>query len=136
MSDIIVVVTGGFDPLHSGHIAYFKEAKKLGNKLIVGINSDAWLTKKKGSPFLPFNERLEIVSNIDVVDEAIGFHDDELNSAADAISQTIQRYPNSKIVFANGVDLGSHKKKKKKKFSSNDNVIFEFGVGGDFKMNS
>ena len=47
MSDIIVVVTGGFDPLHSGHIAYFKEAKKLGNKLIVGINSDAWLTKKK-----------------------------------------------------------------------------------------
>ena len=90
MNDIIVVVTGGFDPLHSGHIAYFKEAKKLGNKLIVGINSDAWLTKKKGSPFLPFNERLEIVSNIDVVDEAIGFEDDELNSAADAISQTIQ----------------------------------------------
>jgi len=136
MSDIIVVVTGGFDPLHSGHIAYFKEAKKLGNKLIVGINSDAWLTKKKGSPFLPFNERLEIVSNIDVVDEAIGFEDDELNSAADAISQTIQRYPNNKIVFANGGDRGSKNTPEMDKFASNDNVIFEFGVGGDFKMNS
>ena len=136
MSDIIVVVTGGFDPLHSGHIAYFKEAKKLGNKLIVGINSDAWLTKKKGSPFLPFNERLEIVSNIDVVDEAIGFEDDELNSATDAISQTIQRYPNNKIVFANGGDRGSKNTPEMDKFNSNDNVIFEFGVGGDFKMNS
>ena len=92
MSDIIVVVTGGFDPLHSGHIAYFKEAKKLGSKLIVGINSDAWLTKKKGSPFLPFNERLEIVSNIDVVDEAIGFEDDELNLSLIHISEPTRPY--------------------------------------------
>ena len=136
MSDIIVVVTGGFDPLHSGHIAYFKEAKKLGNKLVVGINSDAWLTKKKGSPFLPFNERFEIISNIKVVDEAIGFEDDEFNSAADAISQTLQRYPNNKIVFANGGDRGSKNTPEMDRFASNDNVIFKFGVGGDFKMNS
>ena len=136
MSEIIVLVTGGFDPIHSGHIAYFKEAKKLGNKLIVGINSDAWLTKKKGSPFLPFDERLEIVSNIKVVDEAIGFEDDKLNSAADAISQTLERYPNNKIVFANGGDRGSKNTPEMDKFASNDNVTFEFGVGGDFKMNS
>ena len=136
MSDIIVIVTGGFDPLHSGHIAYFKEAKKLGNKLVVGINSDDWLTKKKGSSFLPFNERLEIVSNIEVVDEAISFEDDEFNSAADAISQTLERYPNNKIIFANGGDRGSKNTPEMDKFASNDNVIFEFGVGGDFKMNS
>ena len=43
----VVLVTGGFDPLHSGHIEYFKEAKKLGDKLIVGLNSDEWLTRKK-----------------------------------------------------------------------------------------
>ena len=42
----IVVVTGGFDPLHSGHIKYFQSAKNLGDKLIVGVNSDAWLTRK------------------------------------------------------------------------------------------
>ena len=45
----IVLVTGGFDPIHSGHIEYFKSAKKLGDKLIVGVNSDAWLTRKEGS---------------------------------------------------------------------------------------
>ena len=46
MSEIIVVVTGGFDPLHSGHIVYFEDAKKLGDKLIVGINSDEWLVNR------------------------------------------------------------------------------------------
>ena len=45
-----VLVTGGFDPLHSGHINYFNNAKKLGDKLIVGLNSDDWLTRKKGQP--------------------------------------------------------------------------------------
>ena len=48
----LVLVTGGFDPLHSGHIDYFREAKKLGDKLVVGVNSDDWLTRKKGRPFM------------------------------------------------------------------------------------
>ena len=48
----VVLVTGGFDPLHSGHIAYFTAAKKLGDKLVVGLNSDEWLTRKKGKPFM------------------------------------------------------------------------------------
>ena len=48
----IAVVSGGFDPLHSGHIAYFKAAKQLakyGGKLWVGVNSDQWLQRKKGN---------------------------------------------------------------------------------------
>ena len=52
MTEIIILVTGGFDPIHSGHIAYFKDAKKLGNKLVVGVNSDNWLIKKKVVRFL------------------------------------------------------------------------------------
>ena len=51
----IVLVTGGFDPLHSGHLAYLKAAKKLGDKLFVGINSDDWLCRKKGKNFLTLN---------------------------------------------------------------------------------
>jgi len=47
-----VIVTGGFDPLHSGHILYFNEARKLGDRLWVGLNSDEWLTRKKGQPFM------------------------------------------------------------------------------------
>jgi D-beta-D-heptose 7-phosphate kinase/D-beta-D-heptose 1-phosphate adenosyltransferase len=81
MSEIIVVVTGGFDPLHSGHIVYFEDAKKLGDKLIVGINSDEWLVNKKGRPFMPLSERSEIIKNLTVVDEVITF-DDQDNSAS------------------------------------------------------
>ena len=53
----IVVVSGGFDPIHSGHIEYFKSAKEYGDKLIVALNSDNWLEKKKGKFFMPFSER-------------------------------------------------------------------------------
>ena len=48
----IVLVTGGFDPIHSGHIAFLKAAKKLGGHLVVGVNSDAWLCRKKGKAFI------------------------------------------------------------------------------------
>ena len=51
----VVLVTGGFDPIHSGHIQYFKRAKELGDVLIVGVNSDEWLTRKKGRPFMNIN---------------------------------------------------------------------------------
>ena len=64
----VVLVTGGFDPLHSGHLAYFKAARQLGDKLVVGLNSDAWLTRKKGKPFMPFDERIEIIKGLTVVD--------------------------------------------------------------------
>ena len=60
----VVLVTGGFDPLHSGHIEYFKAAKALGFLLIVGVNSDAWLIRKKGQPFMPMQERKSIIENL------------------------------------------------------------------------
>ena len=50
----IVVVSGGFDPIHSGHIEYFNAARLLGDKLIVAVNSDEWLINKKGRFFMPF----------------------------------------------------------------------------------
>ena len=56
MTEIIILVTGGFDPIHSGHITYFMEAKKLGNKLIVGVNSDNWLIQKRVVRFFPFKK--------------------------------------------------------------------------------
>ena len=76
----IIVVSGGFDPIHSGHIAYFKSAREYGDKLIVALNSDEWLQKKKGKAFMPFNERKIIIENLSSVDEVIQFEDDELGS--------------------------------------------------------
>ena len=99
----IVLITGGFDPLHSGHIAYFKAAKKLGDLLIVGVNSDEWLARKKGAPFMPYRERSEIVKNIVGVDFVIDF-DDSDGSARHAIQMVRQSYPGNPIIFANGGD--------------------------------
>jgi len=129
----IVLITGGFDPLHSGHIAYFKAAKELGDILVVGVNSDAWLTHKKGSPFMPYKERAEIVRNIVGVDFVIDFNDDD-GSAKHALWMVRQSYPQDIIVFANGGDRTQTNIPEMD--SGIDNVEFVFGVGGENKMNS
>lgn len=130
----VVVVTGGFDPLHSGHIAYFKAAKELGDILVVGLNSDAWLERKKGRPFMPFEERKAIVENIKCVGNAFAFNDDD-GTAIDAINQVKQMFPrNSEIVFANGGDRT--KDNIPEMDWGYDGVEFVFGVGGEDKKNS
>lgn len=68
---VTVVASGGFDPIHIGHIRLFNEARKLGDKLIVLINNDHWLKQKKGYVFMPQNERKEIIENIRSVDKVI-----------------------------------------------------------------
>jgi cytidyltransferase-like protein len=129
-----VLVTGGFDPLHSGHLAYFKEAKKLGDKLIVGINSDEWLTNKKGRPFMPFKERLAIIKELECVDKVIGF-DDEDDTACHAIFHTMSTEVGT-IVFANGGDRTDFTTPEYKIYGDHPQVEFVFGVGGEDKKNS
>ena len=68
---IVVAVSGGFDPIHIGHIRLLKEAKKLADKLVVILNNDHWLLKKKGFVFIPQDERKEIIEAIIYVDEVI-----------------------------------------------------------------
>tara|TARA_B110000495_G_scaffold58455_1_gene49548 strand:+ start:331 stop:1089 length:759 start_codon:yes stop_codon:yes gene_type:complete len=127
----IVLVTGGFDPLHSGHIAYFKEAKELGDILIVGLNSDEWLERKKGKAFMPWNERLTIVNNLQMVDEVFTFMDDD-DTAINFIKQVRAHYPTDKLIFANGGDRTTDNVPE----MVFDDVEFIFGVGGDNKKNS
>lgn len=130
----VVLVTGGFDPLHSGHIEYFKAAKKLGDKLIVGVNSDAWLTRKKGRPFMPFNERVAIIKELAVVDKVIGF-DDSDDSACQAIFHTMSTNTGT-IVFANGGDRTNTTTPEYATYGGHPAVEFAFGVGGENKANS
>lgn len=129
----IVLVTGGFDPIHSGHINYFKSAKTLGDMLIVGLNSDEWLERKKGRAFMPFNERSEIVQNIVGVDSVIGFNDDD-GSAINAIHTVRALYPDSSIIFANGGDRVSANIPEMSYVD--DKLEFAFAVGGANKANS
>jgi len=66
--EVVVAVSGGFDPIHVGHVRMFNEAKKLGHKLIVIINNDNWLRKKKGFVFMPEHERKEVIEALGSVD--------------------------------------------------------------------
>ena len=85
---------------------------------------------------MPIDERINIISNLSVVDEAIEFEDDEFNSASNAIHKVLQKYPNQKIIFANGGDRNDENILEMDKFNDHHNVSFEFGVGGDYKKNS
>ncbi len=67
----IVAVSGGFDPLHVGHVRMFKKAKKLGDTLVVILNNDNWLKKKKGYVFMPDKERKELIEAIESVDKVV-----------------------------------------------------------------
>jgi len=66
-----VAVSGGFDPLHVGHIQYFRKAKELGDELIVILNSDKFLLNKKGYIFMSYKERKEIIESIRCVDKVV-----------------------------------------------------------------
>jgi len=129
----IVLVTGGFDPLHSGHIAYFKAARALGDSLIVGLNSDEWLERKKGRAFMPWNERVCVVNNLAMVDEVYTF-DDEDGSARHFIQQVRAHYPDAHLIFANGGDRTAANIPEMDVADSR--VEFRFGVGGAHKANS
>tara|TARA_Y100000588_G_scaffold350063_1_gene400936 strand:+ start:3417 stop:3866 length:450 start_codon:yes stop_codon:yes gene_type:complete len=131
----IVLVTGGFDPLHSGHVSYFKNAKKEGDELWVGLNSDNWLIRKKGRPFLRINERKEIIENLVMVDKVILF-DDEDNSSNDAISKCLDSISvEDTLIFANGGDRNQKNIPELEAFSTNSQIKFIFEVGGG-KRNS
>jgi cytidyltransferase-like protein len=129
----IVLVTGGFDPLHSGHIEYFEAAKKLGDMLIVGLNSDEWLQRKKGRSFMHIYERTKIVSSLRVVDRVVCYPDAD-GSSKNAITGVRAMYPDATIVFANGGDRTVNNIPEMD--VTDDNLIFKFGVGGTDKANS
>lgn len=129
----VSVVSGGFDPIHSGHVDYLHSARQLSDMLVVGVNSDSWLTRKKGRSFLPLSERLYIVSNLKPVDLSLEFNDDD-GSAKGLIIRVREMLPKHKILFCNGGDRTSENIPEMD--TSVDNIEFVFGVGGTNKKNS
>ena len=128
----LILVSGGFDPLHSGHIAFFKAAKELGT-LGVAVNSDDWLIRKKGKYFMNVAERMSIIKELKCVDVAIEFSDKD-DTANDAIKMALEVY--DKVVFCNGGDRTKSNIPEMEKWKDDDRVEFKFGVGGDDKKNS
>ena len=130
----VSLVTGGFDPIHSGHISYFSRAKDFSDFLVVGLNTEEWLTKKKGQYFQSWKERAEIIRHLTMVDAVITVPDDDEGSACGAIAKCLEI--SKQVIFCNGGDRGSSNTPEVMGFANHENVVFKYGVGGEDKMNS
>jgi len=129
----IILVSGGFDPIHSGHIKLINDAYKYGD-VVVLLNSDAWLRNKKGKEFLPFSERKIIMQNIKGVIDVIEF-DDSDKTCIDGIQKAKSLFKNNLIKFANGGDRNNNTTPEKD-YCDKNNIETLFGIGGNNKSNS
>jgi len=127
----IIVLSGGFDPVHSGHILMCNSAKTYADYLIVGVNSDEWLERKKGRAFMPWAERAAVIGNLKAVDEVMAF-DDSDGSACNLLEKVKAAYPGHQVIFGNGGDRTAVNIPE----MAVKDVIFQFGVGGENKANS
>lgn len=131
---LTVAVSGGFDPLHIGHIRLFKEAKKLGNRLIVILNNDHWLMQKKGFVFMPQHERIEIIKAITYVDDVI-LSDHPLNSDDTSVCKELEKYRPD--IFVNGGDrLRDNIPEVQTCLNIGCKMVFNIGEGGKVQSSS
>ncbi|MBR4106352.1 MAG: adenylyltransferase/cytidyltransferase family protein [Alphaproteobacteria bacterium] len=128
------IVSGGFDPIHEGHIEMIKQSAAASDGVIVLANSDEWLCRKKGKNFYNIKTRRAILENLKGVIDVLEF-DDSDNSANDGIRKARAKYPNDELFFANGGDRG--KDNIPETATANEcHVTLVFGVGGENKANS
>ena len=133
---VISIVSGGFDPIHPGHIMMMKDCLKFSNYLIVGVNSNKWLINKKGNYFMDIQHRIYVVSSLNVVNETMEFEDDEEGSANNLLIKIRNKYSNDKIIFANGGDRSDSSKILEFETAKQYNIDLKFGIGGSHKESS
>ena len=138
----VALITGGFDPLHAGHLALIKSASEM-SRVAVGLNSDEWLYRKKGYVYMPFAERKKILESISAIDKVFGFSDAD-DTACRALQKCAWKYPRvKKIIFCNGGDRTeqnipelNYQPLASRAEDPDPIVEFMFGVGGTDKKNS
>jgi len=119
----LVMVSGGFDPIHVGHLRMFQEAKKLGDELLVVLNCDAWLVRKKGKAFMSSVDRAEIIKAFDCVDQVYVLETDRAD-----VSEAIELF--KPHIFANGGDRKAEKDIPEAPICKKHGVKMVFNVGG------
>lgn len=131
---MLVVVSGGFDPIHSGHLDHINKAKELGGNLLVIVQNEENLIRKKGFYFMESTERLNIVKNLSAVDEIMLNLDDDMTSIK-SLEKVREFYPDKEIVFAKGGDRFAHEIPESK-ICKELNIKIVDGVGGHLNSSS
>lgn len=122
-----VAVSGGFDPLHIGHVRMFEEAKKKGERLVVILNNDNWLRTKKGFAFMPEKERAELIQSLSCVDEVV-VTKHKVNDPDRSVSKELARLRPD--VFANGGDRKKEKDIPEATVCKEHGIKMVFNIGG------
>ena len=130
----VVAVSGGFDPLHVGHVRMFQEARKLGEKLVVILNNDNWLRKKKGVVFMPQRERKELIKALSAVDDVV-ITNHARNPEDMSVCDTLKRV--RPHIFANGGDRTKNNIPEIPVCKAiNCKMVFGVGKGGKIQSSS
>jgi len=130
------LISGGFDPVHIGHLAMIKEASDLANEVIILLNSDKWLTRKKGKPFMVETQRAPILQEFTSVSEVIIQKDDDDDSSNNAIIEFHKNHKDKSICYCNGGDRSQENKIRESIICKDLGINLEFGIGGIHKLES
>ncbi len=130
------LLSGGFDPVHVGHLAMIREASQIANEVVILLNSDNWLIRKKGKPFMLETQRAQILEEFESVSKVIIQKHDDDDSSNNAIINFQKLYPNSKICYCNGGDRSHHNKIRETDTCNQLDIALEFGIGGIHKLES
>ena len=125
---MIIVVSGGFDPLHSGHISMFRQANLFGDVWAI-VNTDEWLQRKKGFVMLPYEERSEIVSSTQYIQKVVKAKDND-----DTVVNNLKDM-NKYFAFANGGDRVPTSTPEME-YCLKNNIPMLFNIGGKKTMSS
>ena len=128
-----VIVSGGFDPLHEGHLEMIKEAAKLGKVLVI-VNTDKFLLAKKGFHLQNESLRSQIMQSLSNVHESIVSIDKDM-TVNSTLTKIRKKYPDQKLIFANGGDRTNTDSVPESLMCKNLNIDMKFNIGGE-KINS
>ena len=130
------LISGGFDPVHIGHLAMIKDAKKISDNVIVLLNSDNWLIRKKGKPFMVEAQRAQILEEFKSVSEVIIQKNDNDDSSNNAIIDFYKSHSNKTICYCNGGDRSQENKIRETQTCKDLGIDLKFGIGGIHKLES
>lgn len=130
------LLSGGFDPVHIGHLAMIKDAAQIAYKVIILLNSDEWLTRKKGKPFMNETQRAQILEEFESISQVIIQKNDHDDSSNHAIEDFYNTKSEKSICYCNGGDRSKENKIREAKTCKDLNIDLIFGVGGIHKIES